>query len=103
MHVSFKYLYKMVFQVYYEIPMVIDSLNLKLRQIARFSSNVILEKMSSVKCHLLFGVFFLIAQHEERPLYHIHMITSRFTGLSFHKLCERFYIDLCIYFHGRCH
>ena len=37
----------LVFQVYYERPMVIDSLNLKLRQIVRFSSNVILDEMSS--------------------------------------------------------
>ena len=44
--------------LYYEKPMVIDSLNLKLRQIARFSSNVILDEMSSAKCHLLFGLFF---------------------------------------------
>ena len=40
--------------------MVIDSLNLKLRQIARFSSNVIFDEMSSAKCRL----------HEERPLNH---------------------------------
>ena len=41
----------LVFLVYYErpMPMVIDSLNLKLRQIVRFSSNVILEEMSSAK------------------------------------------------------
>ena len=57
--------------------MVIHSLNLKLRQIVRFSSNVILGEMSSAKCHLLFGFFFiLIAQHKERPLYHVHMVTS---------------------------
>ena len=37
--------------------MVIDSLNLKLRQIVTFSTNVILDKMSSVKCWLLFGIF----------------------------------------------
>ena len=49
--------------------MVIDSLNLKLRQIARFSSNVVLDEMSSAKCRLL--------QHKERPLYHIHIVTSR--------------------------
>ena len=54
----------LVFRVYYERPMVIDSLNLKLRQIARFSSNGILDEMSSAKCRLLFGVFFLIAQHD---------------------------------------
>ena len=66
----------LVFRVYYERPMVSGSLNLKLRQIARFSSNMILDEMSSAKCHLLFG-FFLIAQHEERPLYHIHVVTSR--------------------------
>ena len=53
--------------------MVIDSLNLKLRQIARFSSNVILDEPSSA------NLFFLIAQHEERPVYHIHMLTSLFT------------------------
>ena len=55
--------------------MVIDSLNLKLRQIARFSSNMILDEMSSAKCHLLFGIFFLIVQHKERPVYHVHMVT----------------------------
>ena len=55
--------------------MVIDSLNLKLRQIARFSSNVVLDEVSSAKCRLL--------QHEERPLYHIHMVTSRFIVLPF--------------------
>ena len=47
----------LVFQVYYERPMVTDSLNLKLRQIARISSNVILDEMLSAKCHL-FGFFF---------------------------------------------
>ena len=57
--------------------MVIDSLTLKLRQIARFSSNVILDEMSSAKCRLLFGFFFfffffLIAE----PLYHVHIVTS---------------------------
>ena len=57
----------LVFRVYYERPMVINSLNLKLSQIARFSSNVILDEMSSAKCRL----------YEERPLYHIHMVTSR--------------------------
>ena len=51
--------------IYCERPMVIDSLNLK--QIARFSSNVIsvLDKMSNAKCCLrfvlLFFFFFLIA------------------------------------------
>ena len=64
----------LVFRVYYERPMLIDSLNFKLRQIVRFLSNMILDKMSSAKCCLLFGIF-LIAQHEERPLYHIHMVT----------------------------
>ena len=54
----------LVFQVYYERPMVTDSLNLKLRQIARISSNVILDEMLSAKCHL-FGFFFLITQHED--------------------------------------
>ena len=57
--------------------MVIDSLNLKLRQIVRFLSDVVLNEMSSAKCHLLFGIFFLIAQHEERPLYHVNVVTSR--------------------------
>ena len=52
--------------------MVIDSPNLKLRQIVRLSSNVILDEMLSAQCCLLFGIF-LIAQHKERPLYHIHM------------------------------
>ena len=37
----------LVFTVYDERPMVIDSLNLKLRQIARFSLNVILDEMLS--------------------------------------------------------
>ena len=69
--------YTLVFRVFYERPMVIDSLNLKLRQIARFSSNVILDEMSSAKCHMLFGFFFLISQHEERPLYHVHVVISR--------------------------
>ena len=41
-----------------------------------FSSNVILDEMSSPKCRLLFG-FDLTAQHEERPLYHVHIVTSR--------------------------
>ena len=69
----------LVFPVYYERPMVIDSLNLKLRQIARFLPNVILDEMLSAKYHLLFLFIylFLIAQHEERPLYHIHMVASR--------------------------
>ena len=43
----------LVFRVYYKRPMVIDSQNLKLRQTARFSSNVILDEMSSI-----FGFFF---------------------------------------------
>ena len=46
----------LVFQVYNERPMVIGSLNLKLRQIVKFSSNVILDEMSSAKCRLLFLV-----------------------------------------------
>ena len=50
----------LVFHVYYERPMVIYGLNLKLRQIARLSSNVILNEMLSAKCHLLFGFFVLI-------------------------------------------
>ena len=33
--------------------------------------------MSSAKCRLLFGILFLIAQHKERLLYHVHMVTSR--------------------------
>ena len=50
----------LVFRVYYERPVVIDSLNLKLRQIARFSSNVILDEMSSTKCRLLvFKIIFI--------------------------------------------
>ena len=56
-------------RVYYERPMVIDSVNLKLRQIARFSSNMILDEISSSKCCL----------HEERPLYQKHMVTSHFS------------------------
>ena len=36
--------------------MMIDSLNLKLRQIARFSSNVILDEMSSTKSPDIFLV-----------------------------------------------
>ena len=59
--------YLLDFRVYYERPVVIDSLNLKLRQIARFSSNVICDEMLSAKCHL----------HKERPHYYIHMVTSR--------------------------
>ena len=39
---------------------MIDSLNLKLRQIARFSLNVILDEMSSAKCHLLLDFFSLL-------------------------------------------
>ena len=38
--------YLLVFRVYYERPMVINSLNLKLMQIARFSSNMFLDEMS---------------------------------------------------------
>ena len=45
--------------------MVIESLNLKHGQITRFSSHVILER-----CRLL--------NVEERQLYHIQMVTSRF-------------------------
>ena len=41
-----------VFRVY-ERPMVTDSLNLKLRQIAKFSPNVTLDEMSSAKGRLL--------------------------------------------------
>ena len=66
--------------------MVIDSLNLNLRQIARFSSNVILDGMSSAKCCLFFFILFkllifFIAQHEERPLYHVQMVTSSLQGV----------------------
>ena len=32
--------------------------------------------MLSAKCRLLFGIS-LIAQHKERQLYHVHMVTSR--------------------------
>ena len=64
--------------------MVIGSLNLKLRLIARFSSNVILDEMLSAKCHLLFDLY-LIAQHKERPLYQIHMVTSRYMMLLNHN------------------
>ena len=53
---------------------MIDSLNLKLRQIARLSSNVILDEMSSAFWNFF---LFLIAQHEERPLYRVRMVTSR--------------------------
>ena len=35
--------HSLFFRVYYERPVVIDSPNLKLRQIARFSSNMILD------------------------------------------------------------
>ena len=66
------YTYSLVFRVYYERAMVIDSLNLKLRQIARPLSNMILDEMSSA-----FWNIFLIAQHKERPLYHVHMVTFR--------------------------
>ena len=67
----------LVFRVFYKRPMVIDSLNLKLRQIVRFSSNVILDEMTA-ECYLLFGFFFLIAQLEERALYHVQIVTSHF-------------------------
>ena len=72
--------------------MVIDSLNLRLRQIVRFLSNVILDEMSSAKCRLLFG-FVLIAQHEERPLYHVHVVTSHFIReyFRFEGLINGFY------------
>ena len=66
----------LVFRVYYERPVVINSLNLKLRQIARFSSNVILDEMHLLNV-ICFLEFFLIAQHEERPLCHVHVVTSR--------------------------
>ena len=74
----------LVFRVYYERPMVIDSLNLKLRQIVRFSSNMILNEMSSAFLKIFF-FFSLIAQHEERPLYH-------FTcgNFSFYRLVRQF-------------
>ena len=47
----------LVFRVYYERPMAIHSLNLKLRQIVRFWSKVILDEMSSAMFRLLFGFF----------------------------------------------
>ena len=50
--------------------MEIDRLILKLGQIARFSSNMVLDEMLSAKCRLPFWIF-LIVQHEERPLYHV--------------------------------
>ena len=74
----------LVFRVYYENPMVINSLNLKLRKIPGFPSNVILDEMSSAKCCLLLGIFFFfIAQHEERRLYDIHTVT--YCSLLFSK------------------
>ena len=69
--VSERYIARLLFTV-------IDSLNLKLRQIARFSSNMILDEMSSAECHLLFG-FFWIVQHKEKPLYHVTSLYSLFT------------------------
>ena len=45
----------LVFRVYHERPVVIDSLSLKLR---RFSSNMILDEMSSAKYRLLFAIVF---------------------------------------------
>ena len=74
--------------------MVIDRPNLKLRQIARFSSNVVLDEMSSTKCRLLFGISFsFIAQQEERPLYHVHMVTSRLSFVFIPNLPH------CLQFH----
>ena len=35
----------MIFRVYYERPMMTDILNLKLRQIARFALNLILDEI----------------------------------------------------------
>ena len=52
-----------------------------LTKIARFLSNVILDEISSAKCHLLFEIF-LSAQDEERPLYHVHMVTCHFKFLK---------------------
>ena len=74
----------LVFRVY-ERSVVIDSLNLKLRQIARLSSNVISDDMSSAK----YCLPFLMAQHEERSIYHAHVVTSGFlVGLIIHQcLC----------------
>ena len=80
-HVHFNHKFSLTFRVYYERPVVIDSLNLELRQIARFSSNMILNEMSSAKYRLLFR-FFLIVQHKEWPLYHPQMVTSRLYMLS---------------------
>ena len=47
----------LVFRVYYERPVVIDSLSLKLRKNVRLSSNVVLDEMMFAKCHLLFRFF----------------------------------------------
>ena len=41
--------------------------------------------MSPTKCQLLFGIYFLIAQHEERPLYHVQMVTSGKNEGIFHS------------------
>ena len=72
-YITCAYVNLLVFRVNYERPMVIDSLNLKLRQIARFSLNMILDEMLNVIC---FWEFFLIVQHGERSFYHIHIVTS---------------------------
>ena len=54
----------LVFRVYYERPMVLDSLNLKLRKI--------LVKRDFGRDVVCFLEIFLIAQHEEKPLYYTY-------------------------------
>ena len=79
----------LVFRVYNERPMVIDSLNLKLWQIVRFSSNVILDEMSSAKCYLLFGKFFRLL-NTNNTMY-------KWELLVFYVSCSTYtIIDVCI-------
>ena len=67
----------LVFRVCYERPKVIDSLNLKLRQIAGFLSNVILDEMSSA---LFFRFFFLFLNTKKD---HLIYTCGNFSFLSF--------------------
>ena len=57
------------FKFYKQRPMVIDNLNLKLRQIARFSSNVVLDELSSAQCRLLLEFFLLSMKKDHFTMY----------------------------------
>ena len=55
---------------------------------------MILDEMSSAKCCLLFVILkkYFIAQHEEKPLYQIHMVTSRYKLILLYIVTHALYV-----------